>query len=201
MESLHRHKTADPAAPAAANPSPRGRYTPCGSQGPKQAGPSCAVEDKTFGVYAAIKAINPKVTTILYWNSMFDFAFYRVHQQMIDLESAGVHAFLRVITARLLPGRGLLAFREPLRMFLRVGRTRRARSSSFATTATSTAGSRPSTGRSPRCASSGCAPSRTPPRLATSTESLRTTAALVSAAPLATLRWSSLMQGGWWWHV
>jgi hypothetical protein len=26
---------------------------------------------------------------------MQDFAFYRVHQQMIDLEAAGVHAFLR----------------------------------------------------------------------------------------------------------
>ena len=62
------------------------------------------MEDKTFGVYEAIKAINPKVTTILYWNSMFDFAFYRVHQQMIDLESAGVHAFLRVIAHRFAHG-------------------------------------------------------------------------------------------------
>ena len=106
MDSLHRQRQ-QTLAPAATDPSPRGRYTPCGSQGPKQAGPSCAVEDKTFGVYAAIKAINPKVTTILYWNSMFDFAFYRVHQQMIDLESAGVHAFLRVIAPRLLPGQGV----------------------------------------------------------------------------------------------
>ena len=105
MDSLHRQRQ-QTLAPAAANPVPRARYTPCGSQGPKQAGPSCAVEDKTFGVYEAIKAINPKVTTILYWNSMFDFAFYRVHQQMIDLESAGVHAFLRVIAHRLLTGRG-----------------------------------------------------------------------------------------------
>lgn len=70
-------------------------YTPCGSAGPTQSGPSCAIESITEDLYAQIKRINPNITTILYWNSMFDFSFYTAHQHMLDLESAGVHAFLR----------------------------------------------------------------------------------------------------------
>ena len=35
-------------------------YTPCGSQGPTQSGPSCAMESKTEALYKQIKAINPK---------------------------------------------------------------------------------------------------------------------------------------------
>jgi len=70
-------------------------YTPCGSDGPTQRGPSCAIETVTEGLYAQLKRLNPNITTILYWNSMFDFSFYTAHQRMLDLEAAGVHAFLR----------------------------------------------------------------------------------------------------------
>ena len=70
-------------------------YTPCGSQGPAQAGPSCAIESKTERLFARIRRLNPNMTTILYWNSMFDFSFYSAHQGMLDLEAAGTHAFLR----------------------------------------------------------------------------------------------------------
>jgi len=95
-------------------------YTPCGSKGPTQAGPGCAIESVTEDLYSQvrlwlllpplppplltllgqIKAINPNVTTILYWNSMFDFSFYTAHQHMLDLEAAGVHAFLRDETGK-----------------------------------------------------------------------------------------------------
>jgi hypothetical protein len=51
-------------------------YTPCGSQGPTQAGPKCDVEDKFFTTFRQLKALNPAITTVMYWNSMFDFAFY-----------------------------------------------------------------------------------------------------------------------------
>ena len=77
-------------------------YTPCGSQGPTQSGPSCAIESKTEALYKQIKAINPKQTTILYWNSMFDFAFYTAHQHMLDLEAQGIHAFLRDETGEII---------------------------------------------------------------------------------------------------
>ena len=70
-------------------------YTTCASQGPTQGGPECAIEGKTEHLFSRIRAINPKVTTILYWNSMFDFSFYTAHQRMLDLEAAGTHAFLR----------------------------------------------------------------------------------------------------------
>ena len=43
-------------------------YTPCGSQGPTQAGPSCAVEKKAEQLFGRIKALSPNTTTILYWN-------------------------------------------------------------------------------------------------------------------------------------
>ena len=64
-------------------------YTPCGSKGPTQSGPSCAVETKIERLMSRIRALNPNVTTVLYWNSMFDFAFYGAHQGMLDLEAAG----------------------------------------------------------------------------------------------------------------
>ena len=70
-------------------------YTPCASAGPTQSGPSCAIENLTEGLYAQIKELNPNITTILYWNSMFDFSFYTAHQRMLALEAAGIHAFLR----------------------------------------------------------------------------------------------------------
>ena len=70
-------------------------YTPCGSQGPTQAGPACDVEEKMFATFRALKARNPAITTVMYWNSNFDFAFYARHQAMLDLEAAGTPAFLR----------------------------------------------------------------------------------------------------------
>ena len=77
-------------------------YTPCGSQGPTQAGPECAIESKTEALFRQIRAINPNQTTILYWNSMFDFSFYTAHQHMLDLEAAGIHAFLRDKTGKVI---------------------------------------------------------------------------------------------------
>jgi hypothetical protein len=71
------------------------RYTPCGSKGPTQSGPSCAVESKIEHLFGRIRAVNPNITTILYWNTMFDFSFYTAHQKMLDLEAVGQHAFLR----------------------------------------------------------------------------------------------------------
>ena len=70
-------------------------YTPCGSQGPTQAGPECAIEAKTERLFGRVRARNPNMTTILYWNTMFDFSFYTAHQRMLDLEAAGTRAFLR----------------------------------------------------------------------------------------------------------
>ena len=58
-------------------------YTPCGAQGPTQAGPECDVEDRMFGTFQRIKALNPNVTTIMYLNSNFDFAFYALHGRMM----------------------------------------------------------------------------------------------------------------------
>ena len=77
-------------------------YTPCGAQGPTQAGPECAIESKTEDLFRQIRAINPNQTTILYWNSMFDFSFYTAHQKMLDLEADGVHAFLRDKTGEII---------------------------------------------------------------------------------------------------
>ena len=70
-------------------------YTPCGAQGPVQAGPECDVEAKMFATFRQLKALNPKITNVMYWNSMFDFAFYAKHQAMLDLEARGQRAFLR----------------------------------------------------------------------------------------------------------
>ena len=77
-------------------------YTPGGAQGPTQSGPSCAIESKTEELFRQIRAINPNQTTILYWNSMFDFSFYTAHQKMLDLEAAGTHAFLRDETGEII---------------------------------------------------------------------------------------------------
>lgn len=40
-------------------------YTPCGSKGPVQSGPDCAVETKIEGLFRRTRAINPKQTTNL----------------------------------------------------------------------------------------------------------------------------------------
>jgi hypothetical protein len=77
-------------------------YTPCASAGPTQSGPSCNVEEKTSDVFALTKAITPNQTTIFYWNSMFDFAFYNAHAKMLDLEAAGKHSFLRDETGKII---------------------------------------------------------------------------------------------------
>ena len=71
-------------------------YTPCASQGPVQGGPSCDVEAKIETLLRRVRAINPRnITTNLYLNSMFDFAFYQLHGAMLALEARGVPAFLR----------------------------------------------------------------------------------------------------------
>ena len=38
-------------------------YTPCGSKGPTQSGPSCAVEAKMETLFKKTRALNPKQTT------------------------------------------------------------------------------------------------------------------------------------------
>jgi hypothetical protein len=70
-------------------------YTSCASKGPVQSGPECAVEDKMYAAFRRIKEINPSVTTIMYLNSNFDFAFYRLHGEMLAMEARGERAFLR----------------------------------------------------------------------------------------------------------
>ena len=75
-------------------------YTPCGSQGPTQAGPECDVESKMFTTFKQLRALKPEITLVMYWNSMFDFSFYQQHQRMIDLEAKGEHAYLRDINGK-----------------------------------------------------------------------------------------------------
>jgi hypothetical protein len=70
-------------------------YTPCGSQGPTQAGPECDVEAAMFKTFSQLRQLSPQMTLVMYWNSMFDFSFYAQHQKMLDLEAKGEHAFLR----------------------------------------------------------------------------------------------------------
>ena len=73
-------------------------YTPCAAQGGygiPQAPPSCDSEGKAETVFQQLKRLSPNLTTNLYWNSMFDFAFYEAHQGMLDMEAQGQHAFLR----------------------------------------------------------------------------------------------------------
>ena len=70
-------------------------YTPCGSKGPQQAGPECDVEAKMFDTFAKLKQLKPNITTIMYLNSMFDFAFYHLHGDMMAREAKGEKSFLR----------------------------------------------------------------------------------------------------------
>eukprot|EP01046_Picozoa_sp_COSAG06_P076954 COSAG06_NODE_24809_length_652_cov_0.743219_2_plen_59_part_01 len=51
---------------------------------------------------------------------MQDFAFYRVHQQMIDLEAAGVHAFLRDESG-LLVAASLVSFMASMAFLMTMG--------------------------------------------------------------------------------
>ena len=76
-------------------------YTPCGAQGPDQAGPECDVEAKMFETFRAIKAANANVTTLFYLNSMFDFSFYHLHGLMLARELAGERALLRDVNGTL----------------------------------------------------------------------------------------------------
>ena len=50
-------------------------YTDCASKGPQQSGPECNVEDKMYTSFRRLKQLNPKLTTIMYLVSNFDFAF------------------------------------------------------------------------------------------------------------------------------
>lgn len=70
-------------------------YTPCGSQMPNQTGPSCAVEDKMFETFRELKALRPSHTNILYLNTMFNFAFYRLNGIILAREAAGEKLLLR----------------------------------------------------------------------------------------------------------
>jgi hypothetical protein len=70
-------------------------YTPCGAQAPSQAGPSCAVEDLMFTTFRQLKALQPSHTNIIYLNSMFDFAFYRLNGLVQAREAAGERLLLR----------------------------------------------------------------------------------------------------------
>lgn len=73
-------------------------YGPCGAKGGygvPQSGPSCAEGQKSEVVFAKLKETNPNLTAVLYWNTMFNFAFYEVNQRMLDLEARGQRAFLR----------------------------------------------------------------------------------------------------------
>ena len=42
-----------------------------------------------------LKAINPKMTLIMYLNSMFDFSMYNLHGLALDLEATGTRVLLR----------------------------------------------------------------------------------------------------------
>lgn len=70
-------------------------YTLCGAKHPEQGTPECAVEEKFYETFNAIAKLNPLVTNIIYLNSMFDFAAYNLHGEMLKLEAAGKPAFLR----------------------------------------------------------------------------------------------------------
>ena len=70
-------------------------YTPCASQHPAQGGPACAVEDAMFAAFLRLKALAPLHTNIMYLNSMFDFAFYRLNGIVLAREAAGEQLLLR----------------------------------------------------------------------------------------------------------
>ena len=67
-------------------------YTPCGC---RNADPSCDVEDKMYRAFRRLKQLNPQITNNLYLNTMFDFAFFRLHAEMLAMEARGQRAFLR----------------------------------------------------------------------------------------------------------
>eukprot|EP01046_Picozoa_sp_COSAG06_P008663 COSAG06_NODE_440_length_15762_cov_75.979825_12_plen_117_part_00 len=75
-------------------------YTPCASQSPIQGPPSCYVEHKIEHVLGRIKKLQPKLTGILYYNSMFNFNFYHLNGMMEAAEARGLHSFLRDETVR-----------------------------------------------------------------------------------------------------
>eukprot|EP01050_Picozoa_sp_SAG11_P010248 SAG11_NODE_1016_length_6169_cov_19.544975_7_plen_97_part_00 len=70
-------------------------YTLCGAKHPQQGTPDCNVEAKFYETFNKIAELNPKGTNIIYLNSMFDFAAYNLHGEMMKLEAAGKPAFLR----------------------------------------------------------------------------------------------------------
>ena len=70
-------------------------YTPCAAQHPTQGGPSCAVEDAMFSSFLRLKALQPLHTNIMYLNTMFDFAFYRLNGIVLAREAAGERLLLR----------------------------------------------------------------------------------------------------------
>ncbi len=70
-------------------------YTACGSLHPIQAGPDCDVEKAMYATFNQLKTINPKITNIMYLNSMFDFSMYHLHGQALELEAAGTRVLLR----------------------------------------------------------------------------------------------------------
>ena len=69
-------------------------YTPC-AQGPVQGSPSCDVEDKMYKTFLQLKARAPAHTNMLYLNSMFNFAFYRLAGLVLAREAAGEKLLLR----------------------------------------------------------------------------------------------------------
>jgi hypothetical protein len=77
-------------------------YTPCASQGPAQGPASCFVEHKIEHVLGRIKVLQPKLTGILYLNSMFNFAFYHLNGLLEEAEAAGQHSFLRDETGKVI---------------------------------------------------------------------------------------------------
>ena len=54
-----------------------------------------------YATFNDLKALNPKITNIMYLNSMFDFSMYRLHGQALALESAGTRVLLRDKTDKL----------------------------------------------------------------------------------------------------
>ena len=77
-------------------------YTPCGAQHPDMSGPDCDVEDRMFATFAQLKAAaaaaaggGRNLTAIMYFNSMFDFAFYKFNGLVEALEVAGERILLR----------------------------------------------------------------------------------------------------------
>ena len=70
-------------------------YTACGSKGPTQSGPECAVEEQMVALFKQTKAITPNQTTIMYWNTELDFSMYSAHAKMEYMEAKGTPVYLR----------------------------------------------------------------------------------------------------------